>query len=41
MGKYSIGVDLGGTKIMAGVIDIETGEVIGFAKKTYQKGKRG
>lgn len=33
MKKYSIGVDLGGTKILAGVINTETGEVISSAKK--------
>ena len=27
MGKYSIGIDLGGTKIIAGVVNKETGEV--------------
>jgi len=37
MGKYSIGVDLGGTKIMAGVINTETGEVMGHAKKRTKK----
>lgn len=33
MKKYSIGVDLGGTKILAGVVDVQTGEVISSAKK--------
>jgi glucokinase len=39
MSKYSIGVDLGGTKIIAGVINTETGEVIGYAKKKTKKEK--
>lgn len=33
MSEYSIGVDLGSTRILAGVIDIKTGKVIDFAKK--------
>jgi len=33
MKNFAIGVDLGGTKIMAGVINTQTGEVIGYAKK--------
>lgn len=33
MKKYSIGVDLGGTKILSGVVDTTTGEVISSAKK--------
>ncbi|OGI02327.1 MAG: hypothetical protein A2Y25_10335 [Candidatus Melainabacteria bacterium GWF2_37_15] len=37
MKKYSIGIDLGGTKILAGVIDTETGEIVAFAKKKTQK----
>lgn len=39
MSKYSIGVDLGGTKIIAGIINTETGEVVGFAKKKTKKEK--
>lgn len=39
MKKYSIGVDLGGTKILAGVINTETGEVVASAKKKTQKDK--
>lgn len=39
MGKYAIGVDLGGTKILAGVINKETGEIIGYAKKRTKKEK--
>lgn len=34
-GQYSIGVDLGGTKILAAVVD-EKGKVVGRAKKTTQ-----
>ena len=37
MGKYSIGIDLGGTKIIAGVVNKETGEVVGHAKKHTKK----
>jgi glucokinase len=33
MGRYSIGVDLGGTKILVGIIEVETGKVIASAKK--------
>lgn len=33
MRKYSIGIDLGGTKILAGIVDTQTGEVIAHAKK--------
>jgi glucokinase len=33
MKKYSIGIDLGGTKILAGIVNTETGEVIAHAKK--------
>lgn len=36
MKKYSIGIDLGGTKILAGVVDTETGEVVASAKKKTQ-----
>lgn len=39
MGKYSIGIDLGGTKIIAGVVNKETGEVVGHAKKHTKKEK--
>lgn len=35
MAKYAIGVDLGGTKILAGLINLETGSVVEvFKKKT-------
>jgi glucokinase len=37
MKNFAIGVDLGGTKIMAGVINTQTGEVIGYAKKKTKK----
>jgi predicted NBD/HSP70 family sugar kinase len=37
MAKYSIGIDLGGTKIIAGVVNKETGEVVGHAKNTQKK----
>ncbi len=33
MEKYSIGVDLGGTKILAGIVELETGKVLASAKK--------
>lgn len=37
MPKYSIGIDLGGTKILAGVVDKETGKILGFSKKKTKK----
>jgi len=37
MNKYSIGIDLGGTKILAGIIDAEKGAVIETAKKRTKK----
>jgi len=36
--QYAIGVDLGGTKILAGVIELATGRVVGLAKKKTAKG---
>lgn len=39
MSKYSLGVDLGGTKILSGVIDTETGTVIDWTKKRTKKEK--
>lgn len=36
MKKYSIGVDLGGTKILAGLVNTETGEVLTSVKKKTQ-----
>ncbi len=37
MKKYSIGVDLGGTKILTGLVNTETGQVITSVKKKTQK----
>ncbi len=37
MKKYSIGVDLGGTKILAGLVNTKTGQVITSVKKKTQK----
>lgn len=37
MSNYSIGVDLGGTKVLAGIIDTETGQVIESVKKRTKK----
>jgi glucokinase len=31
--QYAVGVDVGGTKIYAGIVNIETGEVVGTARK--------
>ncbi len=39
MKKYSIGVDLGGTKILAGLVDKETGKVLFEAKNKTKKEK--
>ncbi len=36
MKKYAIGVDLGGTKILAGLVNTETGEVLTSVKKKTQ-----
>ncbi len=36
MKKYAIGVDLGGTKILAGLVNTETGEVLASVKKKTQ-----
>ena len=33
MERYGLGVDLGGTKILAGVIELETGKIVSSAKK--------
>lgn len=35
--KYSIGIDLGGTKILAGIVDTEKGQVVESAKKRTKK----
>ena len=39
MKKYSVGVDLGGTKILIALVDRNTGEVIGHIKKKTKKQK--
>jgi len=39
MEKYSIGIDLGGTKILAGIVDKETGKVLYEAKNKTKKEK--
>lgn len=39
MKKYSVGIDLGGTKILIALINKETGEVIGSVKKKTKKDK--
>ncbi len=39
MNSYSIGIDLGGTKILTGIVDKKTGEVISFIKKKTKKDK--
>lgn len=33
MERYGLGVDLGGTKILAGVVELETGKIVSSAKK--------
>jgi len=37
MAKYSIGIDLGGTKILGAIVNIETGEVVLSEKKKTKK----
>lgn len=39
MGKYSIGIDLGGTKILTAIVDKTNGEIITYAKKKTKKDK--
>ena len=39
MGKYSIGIDLGGTKILTGIVDRQNGEIVAFEKKKTKKDK--
>ena len=39
MKKYSIGIDLGGTKILSAIINNETGEIISCVKKKTKKEK--
>ena len=41
MANYSIGIDLGGTKILAAIIDTQTGEVVYSAKKKTKKERGG
>ncbi len=42
MERYGIGVDLGGTKILAGIVELESGKVVASAKKkTVGSGKEG
>lgn len=36
--KHVLGIDLGGTKVLAGVIDVETGKVLSTAKKRSRAG---
>src|SRR5262245_55123269 len=31
--RYAVGVDVGGTKIYAGIIDVNTGQVLGTARR--------
>lgn len=40
MKKYAIGVDLGGTKVLTGLVNTETGEILAVAKKKTQKADR-
>ena len=37
MSNYSIGIDLGGTKILTGIVDLKTGKVIDSYKKSTKK----
>ena len=39
MSKYSIGIDLGGTKVLTAVVDKTTGNVISYVKKKTKKDK--
>lgn len=39
MEKYSIGIDLGGTKILIALVNKETGEILSFVKKKTKKDK--
>ena len=39
MKKYSIGVDLGGTKILAGIVEKQTGKVVFEVKNKTKKEK--
>ena len=39
MKKYSVGIDLGGTKILIALIEKESGKVVHFVKKKTKKEK--
>ena len=39
MSKYSIGIDLGGTKVLTAIVNKETGEVVSYEKKKTKKDK--
>lgn len=39
MGKYSIGIDLGGTKVLTALVNRTTGEVVSYIKKKTKKDK--
>lgn len=39
MKKYSVGIDLGGTKILFGLVERESGKVVDFVKKKTKKEK--
>ena len=39
MKNYSIGIDLGGTKILIGLVDKESGKVLNHVKKKTKKDK--
>lgn len=41
MASYSIGIDLGGTKILAAIVDTKTGEIVFSAKKKTKKERGG
>ena len=40
MSKYSIGIDLGGTKVLTAIVNKETGEVVSYEKKKTKKRNR-
>ena len=39
MSKYSIGIDLGGTKILTAIVNKKNGEVVSYIKKKTKKDK--
>lgn len=39
MNNYSIGIDLGGTKVLTGIVDKNSGKVIAYIKKKTKKNK--